>query len=701
MPDKVALRSRISVLAGVALFSALPAMAHAVETAAGAESADAGTTIIVTGQAAEPISAGKTGLPIIRTPQAVSVVDDGAIRERAIGSMAELLRLVPGAGAGAGEGHRDQIVLRGNSSTADFFVDGMRDDVQYYRSFYNIDHVEVLKGPNALLFGRGGGGGVINRVTRTPQFASTSVSANAGIDLYGDSVAGADINFGGNALAARLNGFAEHLQTFRGGSGTRWAVNPTAAATLGGVRVDMGYEHVSDRRYVDRGLPSQNGQPLIDGDRLVFGDATTNYTTLAADVLSVHVTVPVTNDLRVDARATAGDYAKFYSNVTPSTAAMTLADGSRQSAVTAYNSRTDRSNRWGQLNLIWTPTSGAVQHTVMLGMDGTRQTTEATRATGFFGASTSATLTYRDRVTVPTVLFRSGAGVSGSTANRTQVDQWSAYAQDQAAIGEHIELLAGIRFDRMTISAINRFTALVTRRSDAMWSPRGAVIVKPVAGLSLYTSFGRSFLPQSGDQFSALDATNATLAPERFDNWEAGGKYQLARRLLATIAVYRLDRTNSRAVGPTPGSIVLTGAQRSEGVEFELSGELARGWHLDAAAAYTDARYRGGDFAGRRVPLVPRFAANIWARHDFTRSIGAALGVVHQSSCYASTSNAARLPGWTRIDGALFLRPDEHVEVQFNAENLGGIRYAALAQGDNNIAPGSPRTVRATVRLRY
>ena len=94
---------------------------------------------------------------------------------------------VPGASFGSGEGNRDTIVLSGNSSTADFFVDGIRDDVQYFRDFYNVDRIEVLRGSNAMIFGRGGGGGIVNRVTKRSSFKPdrdfwSRATARAGCD---------------------------------------------------------------------------------------------------------------------------------------------------------------------------------------------------------------------------------------------------------------------------------------------------------------------------------------------------------------------------------------------------------------------------------------------------------------------------------------------------------------------------------------
>ena len=118
-------------------------------------------------------SATKTLTPLRDVPQSVTVVSKDLIDDQGMRGMADVTRYVPGVTMGQGEGNRDQPTIRGNGTTADFFVDGMRDDVQYFRDLYNVERVEALKGGNALIFGRGTGGGVINRVTKEAEWTPT------------------------------------------------------------------------------------------------------------------------------------------------------------------------------------------------------------------------------------------------------------------------------------------------------------------------------------------------------------------------------------------------------------------------------------------------------------------------------------------------------------------------------------------------
>src|SRR4029079_7368416 len=175
---------RLHLFFALALVStATPALA--AETAPAAADTDAGPDIVVTGERVAygvkvTSTATKTATDVRNVPQALTVVSSQQIEDQQLRSVGELLLFMPGASYNSREGNRDTIVLRGNSSTADFFVDGVRDDVQYFRDFYNVDRVEVLKGPNAMIFGRGGGGGIVNRVLKRPSFTAGRVVSLAG-----------------------------------------------------------------------------------------------------------------------------------------------------------------------------------------------------------------------------------------------------------------------------------------------------------------------------------------------------------------------------------------------------------------------------------------------------------------------------------------------------------------------------------------
>ena len=230
------------------------------------------------------------------------------------------------------------------------------------------------------------------------------------------------------------------------------------------------------------------------------------------------------------------------------------------------------------------------------------------------------------------------------------------------------------------------------------------MILKQAGNASLYASYSRSYLPQSGDQFLALDASLANLEPERFENYEIGAKWDVTPDLNLTAALYQLDRTNSRAPGAVAGTIELTGEQRSKGLELAANGQITPQWQLSAGFAWQDAEIReptSAAPAGRKVPLVPRTQASAWTRYDITDRLGLGLGVVHQASSFASISNTVVLPAYTRVDTATFVRLADAVSLQLNIENLFNTGYFPTAHNDNNITTGGPRAARLTLRTRF
>jgi catecholate siderophore receptor len=694
---------RLSVPLAAAL-ACIPAAAHASDTIAGTadESAD---QIVVTGERVPygvkaTSSATKTATDIKDIPQALTVVSSAQIEDQQLRSVADLLNFVPGASYGSGEGNRDQIVLRGNASTADFFVDGVRDDVQYFRDFYNVDRVEVLKGPNAMIFGRGGGGGIINRVLKRPTFAaSRALTGSAdnwgGLRFTGDVDQPLSSTFG-----VRINGVAEDSDSFRRHVELkRYGVNPTVALLAGpDTRIDLSYEYFHDRRTADRGVPADGNEPIRGFTRTFFGDPGDSFSRADVHVGTFAIEHDFGGGLTLRNRTLFGDYDKFYQNIYPtrftrSTGLVTLG---------AYNNATRRRNLFSQTDLVWNSRLGGVDQTLLFGFELGREKSRNRRETGGFPDGNTTPITH------PTgdfdVIF---APDEDDSNNRVKATVAAIYVQDQIRPASWLEIVAGLRFDsfRLHVDDLRPLDPGVFSRHDQLWSPRLGVVLKPSQRLSIYASYSRSYLPQSGDQFSGLTDVTDGLKPERFDNYEVGAKLQLPGGLLATAALYRLDRTNTRAADPLdPSRTVLTGAQRSRGLELGLERSITSRWLISAGYTLQKAEIveaTAAAPAGREVPLVPRHSFSLWNRYDFTKQLGVGLGVIARSKSYASISNAVELPGYARVDAALYYQLPRGIEAQLNVENLFGADYFPTANNDNNIAPGAPRTVKATLGYRF
>jgi catecholate siderophore receptor len=210
-----------------------------------------------------------------------------------------------------------------------------------------------------------------------------------------------------------------------------------------------------------------------------------------------------------------------------------------------------------------------------------------------------------------------------------------------------------------------------------------------------------SFLPSAGDQFTALTVTSQALEPERFTNREVGAKWDVRPDLALTAATYSLDRTHTAAPDPSdPAKVVQTGAQRTTGAELGLTGSITGAWQVAGGVAAQRARIvstTSAATAGAGVPLVPRRTLSLWNRYQVAPALGAGVGVIRQSAVFAAIDDAVTLPGFTRVDGALYLALGRGVRAQVNVENLLDARYYGVSQGNNNIMPGAIRTVRVSL----
>lgn len=687
--------------------------AFAADAAADAGTADAGDkgTITVTGQRVQygvrkTSTATKTNTDIKDIPQALTVITAAQIGDQQLRSVSDLLNFVPGASYNSGEGNRDTLVLRGNSSTADFFVDGVRDDVQYFRDFYNVDRVEVLKGPNAMIFGRGGGGGIINRVLKRPTFNTARSLAASGDGFGGFRLAGdADQPLSGT-VDVRLNGMYENGNSFRRHVDLkRYGINPTAALMIGpDTRIDLSYEYFHDRRTADRGVPSLAGEPVRGFTRTFFGDPNDSYARVSANVATLGIEHSFNEGLTLRNRTMFGNFAKFYQNIFANSAVLpataTLPERVR---LGAYNNRNDRTNLFSQTDLIWENRLAGIDQTLLVGFEIGHQKSRNLRNTGILSGSK---LIDGNAVPLsdPTVDVEAvWAPIASDANNRVKASVAAAYIQEQLRPASWLEIVAGIRFDSFNthVDDLRPTSPGTFNRRDSLWSPRLGIVFKPADNLSIYTSYSRSYLPQSGDQFSGLTSITKGLTPERFDNYEAGAKWEIFDGLLATAALYQLDRTNTRATDPTdPTRIVLTGAQRSRGIELGLERSITSRWLVSAGYSLQKAEISKTTTAapaGREVPLVPRHSISLWNRYDLTKQFGVGVGLIARSKTYATISNAVKLPAYARVDGALFYTLPRGVKAQINFENLLGAHYFPTANADNNIAPGAPRTIKATV----
>ena len=664
--------------------------------------------IIVEGQflSIDKLNAVKTPTPIINIPQSLSIVTGAQISDQSFTNFGDVLRYTPGLSISQGEGHRDAIIIRGNQTTADFFIDGLRDDVQYFRPFYNVEQIEILRGSNALLFGRGGGGGVINRVQKRPEYDAAFTGFAASVDTFGAYNFAGDVNAPlGDSVAFRLNAYYEELDNHRDFfDGERYAINPTVSfKATPDTDIVLSYEYLNDDRVVDRGVPSQNVEggpdvPLKGFDNTFFGSPDENFTTLEAHIVRARLDHAFTDALRGNFTAQYADYDKLYQNLFPSEEVLVVNGAFAEVELDGYQDTTDRENLILQANLVGEFETGPFGHTVLFGGEFGDQDTANARNDNVFASNSDDQLfvPFSAPLVIPAFGFTSPARDRASDVTFTSV-----YLQDQIDLTETFKLVLGGRYDRFKIDVDDIANAGQFERTDDEFTPRLGAIYKPSDNVSFYVSYSETFLPRSGDQFLTLNLDTESTRPQFFENTEFGLKWDIRPDLSLTAAVFDLDRESFTSIDPEDaGQVIVIEGSETRGFELQLVGNLTEQWFVTAGYSYLDgevARADGSGNDGNKTRQTPENMFSIWNTYQATDRLGLGLGLTYQDRFFVREDNSVEVPAFTRVDAAIYYDISDDLRVQVNLENLLDEDYFPDAHSNDNITTGEPINARFTI----
>ncbi len=697
----------------------------------------------------DQINAVKTPTPIIDVPQSLSITTAEQIIKQGFDSIGDIVLYTPGITQSQGEGHRDAVVFRGVRSTADFFIDGVRDDVQYFRSLYNLEQVEVLRGPNALLFGRGGTGGVLNRVTKKGVIGEQFTGYKASVNTFGAFDLQLDTNYSvSDSVAFRVNAYYEQLNNHRDFfDGDRFGVNPTAKILLSpSTTLDISYEYINNERFIDRGIPSgADGLPAEEFADITFGDPELNTATLEAHVIRAALAHEFADNLKGNLAFSYGDYDKLYSNFFP----VSFDEATNVVGLDGYIDTTERQNLIISTNLIGEfETDGFFDHTIIVGGEYIDTVNNNDRFNAFFD-QTQDDVEFFD-ATRP-LNFSGGVGVNASglpTTNSFAVDLnddteadvtvFSAYIQDQIEIAPWLDIVLGVRFDSFDITVDNIETLIetgqsdITTRTDSQFSPRLGFIIKPQENISLYGSFSESFLPRSGEQFADLPDDPATpdddtLDPNTFQNLELGLKWDISDRFGFTAAIFEIEQSSPQEAPPVidpatgliidanAGTLVIVDSQ-VRGFEAQFNGQITDNWSVVAGYSYLEGNQVAtsdvlnannevviaqGEENGLRLRELPAHTVNLWSNYQVTPRFGLGGGLTFQDESFADNGNNVTLPSFVRLDAAAYYDISDQLRLQVNIENLTDTQYFPNAHTANNITVGEPINARFTVSGRF
>lgn len=693
---------KTSLYCATAILLALAPSAHAQITSNPDED-----VIIATSQVlyTDQVNALRSPTPILDVPQSLSIVTADEISVRGFDSIGQIIDYTPGVNNSQGEGHRDSVVFRGVRSTADFFIDGVRDDVQYFRPLYNLEQVEILRGPNALLFGRGGTGGVLNRVTKKGHIGESFTGFQASIDSFGAFAGQIDHNVTVNDKAAvRVNAMYESLNNHRDFyDGNRIGFNPTARIEVTpNTTLDLSYEYADHERFIDRGIPTgTDGRPVEAFEDIVFGDAELNTTELTAHLLRAKVQHRFSDDLKANISAFYGDYDKFYGNFYASS--YDQANTPDVVTLDGYEDQTDRQNLILSGTIIGEADTGRVHHTIVTGAEYISTSSDQFRMNSLF----STTDDDNEIFTVQGPLnLRGGVGVNAAgtaTTNdltldlnddtRVDIDVFSAFIQDEIAISDMLDVIIGARYDSFDIDVNNVVANNRRSRKDEEISPRFGLVFKPQENISLYGSYSESFQPRSGEQFANINGDNNALDPNTFTNLEAGLKWDFANGLSFTTAIFEIEQ-ESPVISDINAESFDIFRTTVNGFEAQLQGQLTPNWFVSAGYSYLDGQQANDTLRPRELP---QNMVSLWNSYQVTDALGVGLGLSYQDESFVNNSNSATLPGYTRFDAAAFYDVSEDIRVQVNVENLTDKLYFPTSHSTHQVTVGAPINARFTI----
>ena len=655
----------------------------------------------------------KPPVPILDVPQSVSVITDEEIKDQGFREIGDIIRYMPGVNTSQGEGHRDAVVFRGVRSTADFYQDGVRDDVQYYRSLYNVEQLEILRGPNALLFGRGGTGGLINRVSKKAEIGEAFGSIDFGADSFGAADLAVDANFAtSDSTAVRLNLHTDSLANHRDFyEGERYGINPTVKIQVDdATTIDLSYEYADHERFIDRGIPTANNKPVESLKDVVFGVEGLNLQTLEASILRGSLAHDYSDTGKFNMSITSSDFKKMYKNLY---AAGYDADANTVK-LDGYLDPTERQNLIVSANVVNEFSNGSTSGTLLVGLEFVDTDNKNYRYNTFFNnraGSDAGEPTDQQifNITRPLSISKTSTGLDSTvdyttdlkSSSESDLTVTSFYLQGDIDFSDSWKMIIGGRLDNFDITVTDVKKSQDQSRKDNMFSPRLGVIYKPADNMSLYVSYSESFLPRSGEQYKKLDASGAALDPDVYKNTEFGYKYDINDALTFTAAIFDSESTRAEKDNETGEMNEIRGLE-VEGYEVELSGDIDDQNNLTFGYTSLD----GVTSKGTKQPReLPNQMLSLWYSYQANETFGFGLGVTHQAESFikdtTNGSTGPALPDYTRVDFALHINASDNDVVRVHIENLTDELYFPHSHSTHQASVGESLSARVSYSRRF
>ena len=659
------------------------------------------------------VTAYRTGTELKDVPQSLAIFTEEQIQRQGLDSIGDVVDYTPGVNTSQGEGHRDAVVFRGtNRSTADFFVDGIRDDVQYFRGLYNVEQVEILKGPNSLTFGRGGIGGVLNRVSKKAIVGENFNQFRSSLDTFGANSTQFDINQSlGEKAAFRLNVHYDDLDNHRDlFEGERIGITPTFTYKLGeDTDLRFSYEYADHQRFIDRGIPSNpDGSVAEQFGGTTFGDSELNFTELEAHIFRIGLEHDFDGNWKGRVNAFYGTYDKTYSNYFASDF-----DGVDRVELDGYIDRTDRQRFTLSGDLVGEFSTGSVEHKLLVGAEYIRTSSDQNRFNNVFASNGDDQQFFdvSNGFSLSNGVVRDGSGAildSGTFTDlnddtETTIDVYSVFLQDEIALTSWADLVLGVRFDSFDIEVVDNEPGgegTLSRRDEEV-TPRLGLVLKPLDNLSLYGTYSESFLPRSGEQFTDLGGGDDALDPDTAENLEVGLKWNINEDFLFTLAAFQIEQSSTETDDDDFGALIALDSE-IRGLEAEFKGQITDEWFFTAGYSYLDGQQATDDANnGLRLRELPTNKFSFWSNYQVNENFSVGLGGIYQDESFADNANTVTIPDYFRLDAAARYDFSDDLSIQVNVENLLDTDFFPNAHTSDNITVGAPINVKFTVTGRF
>ena len=679
--------------------------------------------VVVTG--IRPLLGAKIPLSIKDTPQSVNVVSSQLLQEQSITRLEDALKNVPGVTLNAGEGaaRGDTINIRGFSAFNDFFLDGVRDAAIYVRDPFNLDSIEVLKGPSATLFGRGSTGGAVNQVSKAPtlnQFGVFTGDIGTNDEFRGTLDVDQPI---GDSAAIRVNALGESSGVADRDyvKNHHWGIAPEASFGIGEpTTATLAYFHLSENDVPDVGIPFVNGAPAHVNRSNDYG-LTSDHSISDVDIGTLHITHEFNPNLSVASTTRYANYVFNYRFDAPNFGTTPPTAGEPLSSILvgrdSPSSSGTQTNLTEQVDVTARFDTGFLHHTLVTGIELARQSNHLDGYNNPFNKTNNwipeTPLLDPDPSQVHPV-------EPVTKAQITTADSEAAYLTDTVNIGQYFDLIAGVRVDRFAASydqtTFTTGAVLNLSHTDVVPSPRVALVFKPTTWQSFYASYGTSFDPSA--EALTLTTKTANLGPVKATTYEAGSKTSLlGSRLLVTAAIFHTEVDNAQVNDPeNPTLTTLQGNETVQGVELGATGYITPKFEITAGYTYLDGKTSGDAgtspvirYNNVAIPNLARNAVNVWAEYKITPPWEVGLGLNYLDrrigDVVTSASPPAVVPSYVVWSAMTSYKINDRLKLQLNVINLFDTLYYDnvyyTSTSENHVIPGAGRTVKLTARASF